>query len=393
MKKLSYIFSFLRFEEYLAIFVSLIFFSLFFLKFPIQFFWRDLFSNVPRYANNGIAFFQLFFLVFIIYFSFKTVISIGHIFAHFIVYPKESLGKFYINFALIKKSLKNSILFFLSIIRVSLVIILPFSSISLLLSGMLRNIREPLWNITFIEFDKLLIGYYPFSFFTKTSFLNDLFLSQVFLKSFLFLSVFMGISGLIFYIYKRGLFSQYIAAICLTMLFSLPFWYFLPALSPQNAFIYNIFQKPLPESISLSLNNYQPNEILHDFQSKVNESQKDTGSISTMPSMHIAWAFLTVFYLALFSRISLFLTLPWFFLSSFGTVYLAQHYILDGLLAIPIAMLSIVIVLVLSNFSQSQEKLSPFDFGEIIRRDLSWGFNLAKNFFEYFGKWGRSLRG
>ena len=122
-------------------------------------------------------------------------------------------------------------------------------------------------------------------------------------------------------------------AFTLGMLMALAIWYVLPINSPNNFYI----QEKLVEE------NYRPNKTTDDFQKAVYLAQKANKPITTIPSMHVLWSAIIVFYLGYYRKWLLFIAIPWFLFLYLGTFYFAQHYLIDGLLSLPLAGLAILL--------------------------------------------------
>lgn len=143
------------------------------------------------------------------------------------------------------------------------------------------------------------------------------------------------------------LFRQFAAAFFVSTLLSFPGWLLTPALSPQDRFIDNVYQRPISSEIALALDRYHPPPAVARFLADVRQSKdRELGGImptSTMPSAHVAWAVLLVYYgyraLPLLSLI----TIPLALLSTLGTVLLAQHYVIDIPAGIVVAVFGILI--------------------------------------------------
>jgi len=117
------------------------------------------------------------------------------------------------------------------------------------------------------------------------------------------------------------------------MIMALAIWYTLPINSPNNFYI----QEKLVEE------NYRPNKTTDDFQKAVYLAQKENKPITTIPSMHVLWAAIIVFYLGYYRKWLLFIAIPWFLFLYLGTFYFAQHYLIDGLLSLPLAGVAILL--------------------------------------------------
>jgi membrane-associated phospholipid phosphatase len=158
------------------------------------------------------------------------------------------------------------------------------------------------------------------------------FLAKPIIFSFLELSLIMGASVILLFGQKK-IFAGMIVSYFLAMAFALPLWYTFPVNSPNNYFL----------SRNLQIKDYEPVEIVVDLQEGIREAQKDSLPISTFPSAHVMWGMETAYFWALYRRWTMIVFVPWFLLMTLGTVYLAQHWAIDVLVAIPLAIIAIVL--------------------------------------------------
>ena len=209
------------------------------------------------------------------------------------------------------------------------VILSIFTSVSLTLLGLIYSlVQGRLKNEWILNLEHHIFGAYPFLW-LHSSF-NPLrglfsFLSSAMILSFSSLGFVMVFTGLFFYFIskKKRIFRAYIISFAIVMLLSFPFWYFFPVNSPNNAYLAG---SNLPAY-------YQPEKKVVQFEEAFRKEQEKDPPISTFPSMHVAWALIAVYYLAKFSKKTLFLSLPWAVLLIASTVYLAQHYLVDAFLS------------------------------------------------------------
>ena len=134
-----------------------------------------------------------------------------------------------------------------------------------------------------------------------------------------------------------------IASFAVCAFISMPFWYLFPATSPVIAYLYPASETVIPRDITPVLNNYQPNEDLQNFF-KLRTAANSNGPYTTIPSMHIAWVTVLVFYTAIAWRPLAIIGIPYFFLNTLSTVYTLQHYTADILAGLIVAVLAIVII-------------------------------------------------
>lgn len=142
-------------------------------------------------------------------------------------------------------------------------------------------------------------------------------------------------------------FYQMFWAVILCIILSLPFWYLFPALTPREAFWVNRQNQELPLATKTALNNYQPNDNLTDFLNRKKlaaNSPNDVIPITTIPSMHIAWSMVILYFGAFLGWPALVILIPYFILNFTATMFTLQHYALDTIAGLIIAILAILMV-------------------------------------------------
>jgi len=122
-------------------------------------------------------------------------------------------------------------------------------------------------------------------------------------------------------------------------------WTLFPVMSPHDRFIDNVYNEEIPLAAQTYLENYYPQEEIAVFLENMRESKKDLGVMPTsaIPSAHVVWAVMLVYYAYRAHRWLAVLFLPLAVLSTFGTVLFAQHYFIDMPTGIITALVSIVI--------------------------------------------------
>jgi len=173
------------------------------------------------------------------------------------------------------------------------------------------------------------------------------------------------------------------------VMIALPLWYFFPANSPQNTYLNNVYNKQIDSSIKELTDNYQPNKYLLSFHKEIGVEQGEIAPVTTMPSMHVAWTIVIIYYLFKFKRKTIYFTLPWAFFSILGTVYLAQHYFIDILVALLVALLAICLANCLVKIEKRYYQEGKLDnqekfFKEEVKKDLSRIYQIIKELFRYF---------
>lgn len=169
------------------------------------------------------------------------------------------------------------------------------------------------------------------------------FLTPLIIEAFMFLGPLMVVLIFVFYLDKnKKLFKGYVMSMFIALALALPFWYFFPINSPNNAFLRSSSQTSyFNANLSLAIENYQPNATIKSFQEKTRREQKEAPPVSTLPSMHWVWSGIIVYYLFKKERKTIALSSIWLLFNLFGTIYLGNHYLLDGLAALPIIAISL----------------------------------------------------
>jgi hypothetical protein len=132
--------------------------------------------------------------------------------------------------------------------------------------------------------------------------------------------------------FKRiDLLEEMVASFCIGISIMMFFWIGIPALSPQDRFIDNVYHLPVSQQIAAVVADYHPQKEIANFMKAVRVEKNSFAAMptSTMPSAHVFWAFLVGYYLFRLRKLFGWVMLPYLLLSSMGTVVLAQHYLLD----------------------------------------------------------------
>ena len=170
---------------------------------------------------------------------------------------------------------------------------------------------------------------------------------------------------------------------------SIPLWAKFPAHSPTNMYLFNVYERSFPSDIKQRVSEYRPDQSTFSFVERMFRQQKESPPVSTMPSMHIAWSVVLVYFFFKVSRWSLVFSVPWFFLSALGTVYLAQHYFVDILAGLPVGILAIAVSRKLVSLEALYYKGSPlYYFSTVLIRDgkafLDFIFSRSREFLRLF---------
>ncbi len=375
----------IKIEEYTLIGISI---ALLGLLFFFNFFNTDLASllkngwisikGVMNWFSSSILLFISFYIVF------KFYVSLAKVASEFFL-DKSSHYFSLSNF--LNKEIKFKFKQIWFLIKPFIIVLIP-AAFSLLIIGIFYNeTKNKLVNLQLLNIDKFLTGNYPFLW--LHSFLNPFkdffdFLTPIIIPSFFALSAIMGILAVVFYLDKnKKLFKGYVIASFIVLLLALPLWYFFPANSPANAFLYNSEKLASDSILSQEIKSYHPNLRVESFQKEMWENQKSALPMTTMPSMHWAWALIIVYYLFKKERRTIFFSLPWLFLALFGTIYLGCHYLIDGLASLFLVALSILLANFLIRMEQKyyNENLQEIRFKEKIKKNLLEPFKEIKYLF------------
>jgi len=251
-----------------------------------------------------------------------------------------------------------------------------------------------------MDLDNKLFGFYPF---LGSYYQIDILLKLIpfFIISYLALGFMMGLIWVILYLSKnKELFYKYVIAMTLAVMIGLPIWMSYPANSPRH--LNNIYnpQRIIRDYNSVDIavkeivtNNKFDYRILN-FQEDIGIGRDDVIPISTIPSMHVVWALLILYYLYKISKRTIFFTLPWNFFSTVGAVYLGQHYFMDVVIAFPVAIIAIYFANVLVKMEKKYYQNNRFDRYEEkmkiqVRDDLIKVPNMFKNFYSVLRSKGK----
>jgi hypothetical protein len=220
--------------------------------------------------------------------------------------PLKNIFSSWLNPASSWSKIKNSLMAILILLRPLILITLFFTLIILLFGLIAVRLKGELIDDQLMEIDKSLFGFYPFLWLVnQVSFLGKI--TPLFIYAFLGLGLIVGIVWIIFYLAdQRKFFSQYIIAMTSVVTIALPLWFSFPANTPQNTYLNNVYHKEINPSLKKLVKDYQANKYLLDFHKEVGVKPGDIAPVSTMPSMHVAWAIIIVYYLFQFRRKTIF---------------------------------------------------------------------------------------
>jgi len=144
-----------------------------------------------------------------------------------------------------------------------------------------------------------------------------------------------------------ALFREAVAAFFLVNMLLYAGWIAFPALSPHDRFLDNVYNLSIPPAVQEYVVSYAPQQEIQKVLDEMRAQKQESLTVlptTTMPSAHIAWAVLLLFYSFRLSKWLVFFSLPFALLSMLGTVLFAQHYFVDVPAGIFVALMSILIV-------------------------------------------------
>ncbi len=149
-------------------------------------------------------------------------------------------------------------------------------------------------------------------------------------------------------IFKKDIFRKFVLSFFVAVAISWPIWYLMPALQPGLMFKTNLLKISVPTYIQSSIDKHPSTEYNNSYIEKFNKFWTDPTvkgfSTSNNPSMHAAWGVFLVYYSIQFFPYLAIATIPWFILNVFGTMYTLQHYAIDVIGGLLIAIITIYIV-------------------------------------------------
>ncbi|MBU1177156.1 MAG: phosphatase PAP2 family protein [Patescibacteria group bacterium] len=391
MIKIKNILRSIKIEEYILFIFSLVLISAYFILNGLKSGFTDFFDYGFKHLAIGVKYFSFVFLFIYLYIFYKLYL--------YIINWLNPLIEKKISFFSLSNPFKNTSSKIKKIFFTSLIIIKPLFSVSIffgfitILLGLLAILLKGNFiDSLLMNMDNKLFGFYPF---LGSYYQVDLFFKMIPLLIFgyLFLGSMMGITWVILYFSKkRELFSEYIVAMTLAVMIALPVWIIYPANSPRHLNnIYNpqrisqIYSKVDMDVKEIIANNKLDYRILN-FHEDIGIGRNDVIPISTIPSMHVAWALLILYYLYKLDRRTIFFTLPWNFLSTVGAIYLGQHYFMDVIIAFPVVIITIWFANILVKMEKKYYYNNRFDEYEKkiknqIRTDLAKFIDIFKYFY------------
>ena len=165
----------------------------------------------------------------------------------------------------------------------------------------------------------------------------------------------LAIGGIFIFLFihsRHRTFRTAILSFILSIPLSFPLFASVPCQDPGNFYLKNLRGNTFPSYIVKELKTYSanPETLRYIAQLETSETvpKKDSSvPISCFPSMHAVWAILCCLFIWDRGRYIRVLATLWLITLLLGGLYLAQHYVIDYIVAIPIAGISFAIARIL----------------------------------------------
>jgi membrane-associated phospholipid phosphatase len=228
---------------------------------------------------------------------------------------------------------------------------------SFILDGINAIDRARLVDLAVVGWERSLIGGYGFVIFGSIHY--PIWLARFVIGSFSAMSGLLLVAVFVVAYLRKEALREFVAAFCLCMAMMVPLWFAVPALSPQDRFMDDIYRLPETADIAAAVAGYHPVAPIADFLAGVRKEKNGLANLptSTFPSAHAAWAVFAGYYLFRARKWLGWIALPFLIASTAGTVMLAQHYLLDPIFGILIAAFAIFVVEQLSRRDMADAQL------------------------------------
>lgn len=214
-----------------------------------------------------------------------------------------------------------------------------------LLGNMSHELRFTRVDELFAAADFAIFGRYPFLWLPQA--LQSDWIINVLQDAYMSLALLMSATLGILYLKNKTYFRWGVLAFLISLAVSYPFFYLFPCQDPGNYFLRNVRQRELPVSIKEAIIEYKPPLLASQIITRIEKAETTTDKdnqvpVSCFPSMHAVWSYFIVYFLAVVSLWSLIITIPLTIIVLTGGIYFAQHYFVDYVIALPLAVISII---------------------------------------------------
>ena len=225
----------------------------------------------------------------------------------------------------------------------------------------------------YMSMDNHIFGVYPHLWIQSSLFNSmDFLLVQTYCKLPLFFTV--VLIGLL--LFNKKNFREFLIAIFFVPFIAMPFWYILPAVTPDEMYRQNIFSLqsniPTQHEYEAAITSENLKSFLKRLEIDIEKPSQNHPLVSTNPSMHVAWgAIITYFSMILWWPLG-FVFIPWLLLNMLSTLYTMQHYAVDLPGGLVCAAMAIIITNRLFKFEKKYYtgKYIPLYFVNVIQADI-----------------------
>ncbi len=160
------------------------------------------------------------------------------------------------------------------------------------------------------------------------------------------LALVLSLLALILLFYK-SLFRKFILSFALASFFSIPLWYAFPAISPDEMYRKNIFDVKSELPVQNQLARTELSAPLLGFLQSIDGYWSSPAThrfaITSFPSMHVAWGVLIAYFATVLWWPLGAIAIPYALVNAASTVYTLQHYAVDGIAGVFVALLAIIL--------------------------------------------------
>jgi hypothetical protein len=210
------------------------------------------------------------------------------------------------------------------------------------------------------------------------------------LACYLRLTLILSLVMISLFILRADRFRQFLLAFVAIMFLGMPGWAALPATTPSEAYRTVRLRKDIPKDIAKEV--ARPLSHLGDatvmFLETVERYQSNPATgryfITSFPSPHVAWGVIIVWFGVELYWKSIVLLLPWGLFNCIGAVYSLQHYAVDAVAGIVVAIAAVYLVRGMIALEARRGVETPRGYGlaKTMQQDLAalgrWIWHLAK---------------
>ncbi len=186
-------------------------------------------------------------------------------------------------------------------------------------------------------------------------------------------------------LFNKLLFRRFILSFALTTLLGLPFWYFYPAISPDELYRKNVVGVtdllPLHEQLARTPLTANLLSFLQSLDGHWSSPHIGQFAVTSFPSMHVAWGVLIAYFAtALWWPLGI-VAIPYALANAASTVYTLQHYAVDSIAGIIVTLLALLVahycfVLERRYYTGTHWQFAALD---VIKKDAQSIFAIVRN--------------